>query len=30
MPPSPKLGFALVVGIEDESYNAILVIPKEK
>jgi hypothetical protein len=30
MPPGPILGFALVAEMEDESYNVIFSIPKEK
>jgi hypothetical protein len=30
MPPGPRLGFALFTGMEDESYDVIFGIPKEK
>jgi hypothetical protein len=30
MTPGPKIGFALVAGMEDEICNVILGIPKEK
>jgi hypothetical protein len=30
MPPSPKLGFVLVAGMEDENCNVIFGIPKQK
>jgi hypothetical protein len=30
VPPSPKLVFSLVVGMEDESFDVMLGIPKVK
>jgi hypothetical protein len=30
MPPGPKLGFTLAVGMEDEICDVMLGIPKEK